>query len=130
MVGKTYWLAGSALALLVAAATAMAADLPAPAPVYKAAPPVVAPINWTGSYIGAGAGNASWNANTSVATPGGAALFGTNSQGGAGWLGTVVTGYDYQLDRVVVGVLGAYDFAGVKGFYSEPGAAGGAVAPN
>ena len=131
MVGKTYWLAGSALALLVAAATAMAADLPAPAPVYKAAPPVVAPINWTGFYIGAGTGNASWNANTSVATPGGAALFGTNSQGGSGWLGTVVTGYDYQLDRVVVGVLGAYDFAGVKGFYSDPGSAGaGVVAPN
>jgi outer membrane immunogenic protein len=120
MVGKKYWLAGSALALLVAAGPAMAADLPAPAPVYKAAPPVVAPINWTGFYIGAGAGNASWNGQTSVSTPGGVPVFGTNSQGGAGWLGTVVAGYDYQIDRVVVGVLGAYDFAGVKGFYSDP----------
>jgi hypothetical protein len=48
MVGKTYWLAGSALALLVAVGPAMAADLPTPAAVYKAPPPVVAPVNWTG----------------------------------------------------------------------------------
>jgi outer membrane immunogenic protein len=129
MVAKTFWLAGSALALL-AAGTAMAADLPTPAPVYKAAPAVVAPINWTGFYIGAGAGNASWNAITSVSTAGGAPLFGNNSQGGAGWLGTVVAGYDYQVDRVVVGVLGAYDFAGVKGFYSDPGSAGVGPAAN
>ena len=39
-------------------------------------------------------------------------------------------GDDYQIDRVVVGVLGAYDIAGVRVFYSDPGTAGGAVAPN
>jgi outer membrane immunogenic protein len=85
MVGKTYWLAGSALALLVAAGPAMAADLPTPAPVYKAPPPNVAPVNWTGFYIGAGSGFAVFNANTSVQTAGGAPLTPTATQGGKGW---------------------------------------------
>lgn len=85
MVAKTYWLAGSALALLVAAGPAMAADLPV-APVYKAPPPMIAPLNWTGFYLGAGSGFAVFNADTSVQNPAGAPLFATSTQGGKGWL--------------------------------------------
>ena len=73
MVAKTYWLAGSALALLVAAGPAMAADLPV-APVYKAPPPMIAPLNWTGFYLGAGTGFAVFNADTSVQSPAGVRL--------------------------------------------------------
>jgi outer membrane immunogenic protein len=56
-------LAGLALA---AAGSANAADL-GPRPVYKAPPPVVAPIpfSWTGFYIGANVGGA-WSSNRSV----------------------------------------------------------------
>jgi outer membrane immunogenic protein len=116
MVGKTYWLAGSALALLVAAGPAMAADLPTPGPVYKAP---VAPVNWTGFYIGAG-GFAVFNANTSVQTAAGAPLTPTATQGGKGWLVTGFTGYDYQIGNIVAGVLGDFDWGSVTGGYLDP----------
>ena len=121
MVGKTYWLAGSALALLVAVGPATAADLPTPAPIYKAPPPMVAPVNWTGFYVGAGSGFAVFNADTSVQSAGGAPLTPTATQGGKGWLVTGFTGYDYQIgDRIVAGVLGDFDFGSVTGGYLDP----------
>jgi outer membrane immunogenic protein len=124
MVAKTYWLAGSALALLVAAAPAMAADLPV-APVYKAPPPMIAPLNWTGFYLGAGSGFAVFNADTSVQNPAGAPLFATSTQGGKGWLATGYVGYDYALsDHIVAGVLGDFDFGSVTGGYLDPATGG------
>src|SRR5262245_43373634 len=48
---RKYLLTGVALSAL-AAGPAMAADLRAPAPVYKAPPPVVTYYNWTGCYVG------------------------------------------------------------------------------
>lgn len=116
MVGKTYWLAGSALALLVAAGPAMAADLPGP--VYKAPPPMVAPVNWTGFYIGAGSGFAVFDARTSVQGAGGA------NQGGKGWLVSGFTGYDYQIGNIVAGVLGDFDWGSVTGGYLDPATGG------
>jgi outer membrane immunogenic protein len=118
MVGKTYWLAGSALALLVAAGPAMAADLPTPGPVYKAPPPMVAPVNWTGFYIGAGSGFAVFDARTSVQGAGGA------NQGGKGWLVSGFTGYDYQIGNIVAGVLGDFDWGNVTGGYLDPATGG------
>ena len=124
MVAKTYWLAGSALALLVAAGPAMAADLPV-APVYKAPPPMIAPLNWTGFYLGAGSGFAVFNADTSVQNPAGAPLFATSTQGGKGWLATGYVGYDYALsDHIVAGVLGDFDFGSVTGGYLDPATGG------
>ena len=124
MVAKTYWLAGSALALLVAAGPAMAADLPV-APVYKAPPPMIAPLNWTGFYLGAGSGFAVFNADTSVQNPAGAPLFATSTQGGKGWLATGYVGYDYQIsDHIVAGVLGDFDFGSVTGGYLDPATGG------
>ena len=121
MVGKTYWLAGSALALLVAVGLAMAADLPTPAPVYKAPLLVAAPVNWTGFYIGAGSGFAVFNADTSVQSAAGAPITATATQGGKGWLVSGFTGYDYQIgDRIVAGVLGDFDFGSVTGGYLDP----------
>ena len=54
---KAKILAAAALITLGALGSANAADLPMPAPVYKAPPP--APVyNWTGCYIGGGGGYA------------------------------------------------------------------------
>lgn len=93
----------------------MAADLPV-APVYKAPPPMIAPLNWTGFYLGAGSGFAVFNADTSVQNPAGAPLFATSTQGGKGWLATGYVGYDYALsDHIVAGVLGDFDFGSVTG---------------
>ncbi|MGP8267867.1 MAG: hypothetical protein ACLQOQ_18090 [Beijerinckiaceae bacterium] len=82
-------------ALVTFAAFAQAADLPpppaAPAPMYKAPPPLT---YWTGCYIGAGGGYGMWNQDTSVV--GGGA---TNTNGGMGWLGIGQFGCDYQLAR-------------------------------
>jgi outer membrane immunogenic protein len=109
-------LAGSALALLVAAGPAMAADLPGP--VYKAPPPMVAPVNWTGFYIGAGSGFAVFDARTSVQGAGGA------NQGGKGWLVSGFTGYDYQIGNIVAGVLGDFDWGSVTSGYLDPATGG------
>ena len=48
------------LATLAALGTASAADLPMPAPAYKAPPPPV--YNWTGCYVGGGGGYGMWTA--------------------------------------------------------------------
>lgn len=121
---KTFWLTGSALALLVAVVPAMAADLPAPPAVYKAPPAAAPAYSWTGFYVGAGSGYAIWNGDTSVQSAAGAPLFGTSTLGGKGWLGAAFVGYDYQLtDHIVVGALGDFDFGDVKGQFSDPATA-------
>src|SRR5262245_58432520 len=51
---KLFWLGTTALAAVVAAGAAQAADMPVKAPVYAA------PFNWTGFYIGAHIG-AGWS---------------------------------------------------------------------
>lgn len=85
----------SAAAVVAAAPSALAADLPAyePAPAY-AAP---APSTWTGGYVGAQAGygwGKSKNGNNSVSTHPDGAVVGAYA------------GYDYQFDNspVVVGI--------------------------
>lgn len=111
------WLAGLAVALVNAAGSALAADV-APAPLsYKAPPP--APAQWTGFYLNAGGGYGLWNADTAVAPPG--FTISTNTEGGAGWFGTIGGGYDYQIgDRAVVGLLADFNFANIKGTFSDP----------
>src|SRR5205085_11796897 len=49
-------LLGSAALVAMFAAPAIAADVPARAPVYKAPPPMEAVFIWTGCYIGVNAG--------------------------------------------------------------------------
>lgn len=110
------WLAGIALALVNAAGSAFAADLPPAPPVYKAPPPV---ISWTGFYLNAGSGNGLWNADTAVAPP---FFITTNTEGGRGWFGTVGGGFDYQLNQyIVAGVLADFDFADMSGTFTDPG---------
>ena len=51
---KITWLTSIALAAFVVAGSAQAADMNA-APTYKD-PPFIAPLSWTGFYLGAGVG--------------------------------------------------------------------------
>ncbi|MEW6452508.1 MAG: outer membrane beta-barrel protein [Pseudomonadota bacterium] len=99
---------------------AVAADMPAKAPVLKAP---VATTNWTGFYLTGGAGYGLWAADTTTTTPAGApALFVPQTQGGKGFLGRIGGGYDYQLtSKIVVGVFGDYDFSNLKGTLQDQG---------
>jgi outer membrane immunogenic protein len=108
-----------ALAAVVTASSALAADLSAP-PVTKA--PVYAPgPSWAGFYIGANAGygTGSWNGTQSFA-PGACCAVGpldtsTHSITGSGALAGGQIGYNWQFGRVVTGVEGDWDWSNVTG---------------
>jgi len=97
---------GAIALMCTAAVPGLAADLPrraAPAPMYTPVPV----YNWTGFYIGANLGGA-W---TSVDVVG--------NWGGARWSSVDTSnfiiggqlGYNYQIDRFVIGVEGDFDWA-------------------
>jgi outer membrane immunogenic protein len=109
---KKILLAAVAVSAL-AGGSAMAADLPVRAPVYKAPPPVVA-YNWTGFYIGANAGGAwsekCWtNLNTFV-TP-----VAEGCHNPSGFIGGGQIGFNYQTGPVVFGVEFSGDWASLRG---------------
>ena len=120
---KSFRVAGAAAAFLLGAGAATAADLPLPAPaeVYKT-PAVLPPtVSWTGFYGGVGFGDGLWNADTTVQSPTGVPVVGTNTQGGRGWFGQAVTGFDYQInDRFVAGVLADFSYGDTSGTFSDP----------
>ena len=106
---------------------AMAADLPAPAPAYKAPPVMVPAYNWSGFYIGATAGGAwgSFDPMTAVifsptgyfattSTPAITAA-GTQSIKPSGFTGGFEAGYNWQLSSLVVGVEGDVESFRLKG---------------
>jgi outer membrane immunogenic protein len=123
--------------LITAAVTALAsiasaADLPARAPVYKAAPVVVAP-SWTGFYVGVTAGYA-WAHDNSVNSVGTPVFANPLSQPGSGvslanavtgvttgipgskangFIGGGQFGYNYQFNNIVVGI--ETDIQGLSG---------------
>lgn len=100
---KRAFVAGAAL--LALGSVAAAADLPAPQPYYKAPAFVPPPFSWSGFYLGVngggGFGSSNWDTAGSINTSGG--LVG----------GTI--GYNYQINRFVVGVEGDVDWAGISG---------------
>lgn len=99
-----------AAAAVLAASSAMAADMGAPA--YKAPPaPVVLAPNWTGFYIGANAGGG-WGTKTFYEDPEGP--FGKQVQVN-GFLGGLQGGYNYQVNWVVFGIEGSFDWADLRG---------------
>jgi outer membrane immunogenic protein len=116
---KKFLLATFAAALTAGAA--QAADLP---PVKAPAAVVVAPApvyNWTGFYVGGALGYALWDADTALVSPVGTG--GVVNNGGRGWVGQVVAGYDYQFAianwGLVAGVFADYDFGNVQGSFSS-----------
>ncbi len=114
-------LATLAVSAVLACGSAMAADM---APAYKAPPPPApAPVyNWTGFYLGGALGYGLWDADTTLTT--GAFTSGVTNNGGRGWLGQAIAGYDYQFAvanwNLVAGVFADYDFGNVKGKLNVP----------
>ena len=127
-------LLASALLGSLIAGPAIAADLARP--VYKAPPP--APVyNWTGCYLGAGAGYSFYNKDRDIvsnglfvgagpniaivnASPAGTVLSQNETFGGRGWLVTGQVGCDYQFTGPFGGnwVIGAFvdgDWSNARG---------------
>jgi outer membrane immunogenic protein len=110
---KKLLIATAAAVALATAGTAGAADLPVKAPP-MVAPPVV--YNWTGCYIGAGAGYGMWNQDVNAETFAPLPPFAsaTTTVGGRGWFGTVQGGCDYQFNGPwLVGVFADGDWGNI-----------------
>jgi outer membrane immunogenic protein len=111
-------LVASALATVMVAGAAQAADLPTKAPVYKA--PVAAPFSWTGFYIGGhagyGWGDKKWSdffdpLNPTDRTFGPDASYHVNGPLGGGQIG-----YNFQYGWTVFGIEADASAADIKGF--------------
>src|SRR5438105_6808250 len=98
---KTLFFGGAALVVLVAAGSAVAADLAPKTPVYKAPPPIVV-YNWTGFYLGANLGYSFGRASTDWTIAG--VSFGSTSQKMEGILGGLQAGYNLQSSNWVAGL--------------------------
>ena len=95
-----------AVAALVVAQSATAADLSV-APLYKAPPPAMAPAyNWSGFYLGinggGGWGHSNWDTSSDRIGLSGGLVGGT-------------AGYNWQIGRAVLGLEGDIDWANLKG---------------
>jgi outer membrane immunogenic protein len=122
---KKLFLAGAALIALIGA-QAGAADL-SRKPVYKAPPPVAAPVpfSWTGFYVGGNAGGSWGRANDEMAL-GGAWLTdgsgdnafiqpaGNNHLRPSGFTGGLHAGYNFQFGPWVTGIEAAFNYFGLK----------------
>lgn len=110
-------LLASLTTVALASGSAFAADLPSPAPVYKAPPPPAPVYSWTGFYLGAGGGYGMFDADTTlVADPNGPPLSSTLNNAGRGWLAKFSIGFDYQFtSNIVAGIFADYDPASIKG---------------
>src|SRR5947209_17833374 len=100
------FLRGFALAALVAASPAMAADL---APTYKAAPAVMT-FNWTGFYVGLNGGGGM--ASADHLDPDHDFAANTRFQQAFGTVGAQA-GYNYQIGSSVIGLEGDYNWVGL-----------------
>jgi outer membrane immunogenic protein len=99
-----------AVAALVVAQNATAADLSV-APLYKAPPPAMAPAyNWSGFYLGinggGGWGHSNWDTSSDRVGLSGGLVGGT-------------AGYNWQLGNAVLGIEGDIDWANLKGTNSS-----------
>jgi outer membrane immunogenic protein len=99
-----------AVAALVVAQSATAADLSV-APLYKAPPPALAPAyNWSGFYLGVngggGWGHSYWDTSA-------------DRVGLSGGLAGGTAGYNWQFGNAVLGIEGDIDWANLKGTNSS-----------
>jgi outer membrane immunogenic protein len=118
------WKLAVACAFTVTAVPALAADLPAPAPVYKAAPVVAPSYSWTGFYLGLNAGY-SWGDRDMQFFNGDPAFYALALAGGEipatlapnpqGFVGGGQAGYNMQSGFVVYGIETDIQYANVKG---------------
>jgi outer membrane immunogenic protein len=100
------------VALSAIAGPAGAADLGRQAPVYKAAPVMaVAPMSWSGCYVGGNVGGV-WGTKDWNVTGSGAPI---GSHDVSSVIGGVQAGCDVQTGAVVFGIQGDYDWTGANG---------------
>jgi outer membrane immunogenic protein len=111
-------LVGIAVAISLITTGALAADLPARAPVYTKAPEMVPVYDWTGFYIGGNLGY-SWgrSSDTSTVTNGvGTILFTSANQSDLnGIVGGGQIGYNWQMQNWVFGLEADIQGTGEKG---------------
>lgn len=110
----------AAAGAVLAATPALAADLPPSPPLYKA-PPMPAPMSWTGFYIGGDIGgswahtDSSWFAPALGVDPTASGINGSN------FLGGVHLGYNYQFSPAwVAGLEGDWSWTHDHGSDTEP----------
>jgi outer membrane immunogenic protein len=115
-------------ALALASGAAVAADMPAKAPIYTKAPPV-AVYSWTGFYVGGNAGYGWGDANDEMTLGG---LWPTDGSGDnlsvgplgnrrlrpTGFTGGVEAGYNYQVGSWVWGIEADWEYFGLKDNFS------------
>ena len=111
---------GVVAVVLIICGPALAADMPAKAPVYKAAPP--ASFAWTGCYVGGNVGGGWARTSYRIDDPATAPFDGTSlgSNTGSGIVGGGQIGCDYQVASWVFGVQGLFDGADIKGSHHDP----------
>src|ERR1700741_3722550 len=113
-------LISSVLFGVLAAGSAMAADLPVKAPIMKAPPPPV--YTWTGCYLGGGGGYGMFDQEHDVEALG-VVLFPKVDTGGRGWFGSVQGGCDLQFNSflpilggsMIIGAFADGDWGNIKG---------------
>jgi len=105
------WTLAALGVLTVAAGTnpALAADLP----VYKAAPAAIAPLSWTGFFVGShvGWGEGQKKFIDNFPTPDGEVDADVRNRG---WIGGLQGGYNQQFNWLVLGVEGDFTWSGVR----------------
>jgi len=110
---KNLFCGSVALIALAAAGSAVAADMPAKAPVYKA-PPLIVAYNWTGFYIGAQGGLVWGKASHSYSN--GAPSTTADLDG---FVGGGHAGYNFQSGNIVFGIEGDVEAGDVNGSFSN-----------
>jgi outer membrane immunogenic protein len=111
--------AGAVLPMMLAVASANAADAPIPygapppqyAPLPYAPPPALLPCLWVGAYVGANAGF-QWTSNTDSLNPGGLT-------GGSGFTGGIQGGYNWQSGPWVYGVEADFNLSNASGTFAN-----------
>ncbi len=98
-------LLGSVAFAMLVAGPALAADLPAKAPIYKAPPPVAA-YSWTGCYVGGNIGGL-WASKDWTDAASGLPI---TSHDPSGFIGGGQVGCNYQFSSIVIGVQGDWDW--------------------
>jgi outer membrane immunogenic protein len=99
---------------LASVGVALAADLPQPAPPPPQAPAVYVPVappvyNWSGIYVGI---NGGWGIGTAKWTP--VSTGTSNSVSTSGGLIGGTLGFNYQMNALVLGVEGDFDWSGIN----------------
>jgi outer membrane immunogenic protein len=122
-------LLASAAFFALGSATVLAADLPVRKYTKAPPPPVATVYNWTGFYVGGHVGGAWANYNSAQVFDGGDP--GTPDlhpyPGGkpSGVFGGVQAGYNWQFNRMVLGIEGDLGYMGVSGTNAFPADANG-----